>query len=110
MIKKLGYQPVLAVNGEDAIAKVEAAAEGNTPYDLVLMDVQMPVMDGLEATKIIREIPGLENVPIIALTGLVRPEDANRCLLAGANKHMSKPFGVQELIKTIGEFVPNVIR
>ncbi|WP_447526915.1 ATP-binding protein [Parasphingorhabdus sp. NYA22] len=92
MIKKLGYQPVLAVNGEDAIAKVEAAAEGNTPFDLVLMDVQMPVMDGYEATESIRKkgYPK-EQLPILAITANAYPEDIARCLQAGMQGHIAKP-------------------
>ncbi|WP_164089114.1 ATP-binding protein [Sphingorhabdus sp. YGSMI21] len=92
MIKKLGYQPVLAVNGEDAIAKVEAAAEENRPFNLVLMDVQMPVMDGYEATESIRQkgYPK-EELPILAITANAYPEDIARCMQAGMQGHIAKP-------------------
>lgn len=92
MIKKLGYQTVLAVNGQDAIAKVEAAAEGNAPFDLVLMDVQMPIMDGYEATASIRQkgYPK-EQLPILAITANAYPEDIERCLQAGMQGHIAKP-------------------
>ncbi|WP_367947117.1 response regulator [Sphingopyxis sp. BSNA05] len=92
MIKKLGYQPVLAVNGADAIAKVEAAAEENRPFNLVLMDVQMPVMDGYEATESIRQkgYPK-EELPILAITANAYPEDIARCMQAGMQGHIAKP-------------------
>ena len=92
MIKKLGYQTVLAVNGEDAVAKVEAAAEENMPFDLVLMDVQMPVMDGYEATKSIRQKGySKEQLPILAITANAYPEDVEHCLQSGMQGHIAKP-------------------
>ena len=65
--------------------------------DLILMDVQMPIMDGLEATRQIRLDPNLVNIPIIALTALAMVGDRDRCIAAGANDYCSKPIRLKEL-------------
>lgn len=72
---------------------------------LILMDVQMPVLDGLEATKQIRQIPSLVNVPIIALTALAMTGDRERCIAAGANEYLSKPVKLKQLAKTINHLL-----
>jgi len=69
--------------------------------DLILMDVQMPLMDGLEATKQIRQITSLVKVPIIALTALAMADDRDRCLAAGANEYLTKPIKLKELVTMI---------
>lgn len=71
------------------------------PFDLVLMDVQMPVMDGLEATRNIRGIEGWKDVPIIAMTAHAFEEDIENCMLAGMNDHVSKPVEPQKLYATL---------
>jgi len=95
-----GYVIVLANNGEEAIALAQSAKP-----DLILMDMQMPVMDGLEATKQIRQIPDLVNVPIIALTALAMENDVKQCLEAGANDYLSKPVKLRQLAKLIQQFL-----
>ena len=95
-----GYVIVLANNGEEAIALARSAKP-----DLILMDIQMPVMDGLEATKQIRQIPDLMNVPIIALTALAMENDIKRCIDAGASDYLSKPVKLRQLTKTIQQFL-----
>ena len=98
-----GYVIVLANNGEEAIA----LAQSSKP-DLILMDMQMPVMDGLEATRQIRQIPSLDHVPIIAITALAMENDVERCLAAGANDYLSKPIKLRQLTKIIQQFsTPN---
>lgn len=94
-----GYGVVLAeaVNGADAIARLK-----QQPFDLVLMDVQMPVMSGLEATTIIRNELKL-NIPIIALTANAIKGESQRCLAAGMNDFVSKPFEEEELLGKITE-------
>ena len=69
----------------------------NAQFDIVLMDMQMPVMDGLEATRRIRQQPGLEQLPIIAMTANAMASDRERCLAAGMNDHIAKPIDLDEL-------------
>jgi PAS domain S-box-containing protein len=87
-----GYRLILAENGEKAIA----LAQSEKP-DLILMDIQMPGMDGLEAIKQIRLNANLAQIPIIALTALAMPGDRDRCLEVGANEYVSKPVRLKQL-------------
>ncbi|MGB5724879.1 MAG: ATP-binding protein [Parasphingorhabdus sp.] len=106
MIKRLGYQTVLAVNGEDAVEKVEAAARENAPFDLVLMDVQMPVMDGYEATETIRMNGHCEaELPILAITANAYPEDIDHCLQSGMQGHISKPVMIGTLQSSLKKWI-----
>ena len=86
----------LANDGEQA---VRAALDD--PPDLILMDIQMPKMDGLQATRELRLHPEMDNVPIIALTALVMPGDRERCIEAGASDYLSKPVRLSNLVDTI---------
>jgi signal transduction histidine kinase/ActR/RegA family two-component response regulator len=88
-----GYQVTVARNGDEAIER----AREEKP-NLILMDVQMPKMDGLEATRRIRDDTELAGIPIIALTALVMPGDRERCLAAGANEYVSKPANLHRLV------------
>ena len=91
-----GYQILCAKNGQEAIAM----AVSSQP-DLILMDVQMPVMDGLEAMRQMRQLPSLANTPIIALTALAMAGDRDRCIKAGANEYLTKPVKLRLLTQTI---------
>lgn len=91
-----GFRLRTARNGVQAVE----LAKLYTP-DLILMDIQMPVMDGLEAIKQLRQCEPTQTIPIIALTGLAMPGDRERCLRAGANSYLSKPFGLDTLTKSI---------
>lgn len=95
-----GFQVTIARNGEEAIARAD-----DLRPDLILMDIQMPGMDGLEATRRMRSDPWLKTVPIIALTALAMPGDRERCLAAGANDYMSKPITLSGLQSTIEEYL-----
>ena len=94
-LNKMGYVVDKANNGQEAIRKVQSE-----PYDIVLMDLQMPVMDGLEATQIIRQLNCVQPV-IIATTANAMKEDRTRCLEAGMNDFLSKPLDMMELQKTL---------
>jgi signal transduction histidine kinase/CheY-like chemotaxis protein len=98
MLRKQGLRIDVANNGQEALDKLEGAVE---PYDLVLMDVQMPVLDGLETTRIVRRDVRWEHLPIIAMTAHAMIGDRERCLQAGMNGYISKPLQPAHLIATI---------
>lgn len=91
-----GYELILANNGKRAIEM----AQMHHP-SLILMDIQMPDVDGIEAMQQIRQISHLADVPIIALTALAMPGDRERCLAAGANEYLTKPVSLRHLANTI---------
>ena len=99
----INYRVIIARNGIEAIAQ----AKENLP-DLILMDIQMPRMDGLEATKQIRLDPNLINTPIIALTALAMEGDREKCLEAGANDYLSKPVKLRQLNLLIQQVLGSV--
>jgi two-component system sensor histidine kinase/response regulator len=86
----------LAENGEIAVRMA-----GETRYDAVLMDMQMPVMDGIEATRVIRSDPRLQDLPIIAMTANAMASDREQCLKAGMNDHIGKPIDPDELFSVL---------
>jgi CheY-like chemotaxis protein len=87
------------VTAQDGVDGLEQAKL--THPDLILMDIQMPRMDGFEATQKLRNDPEFRNTPIIALTALAMPNDRQRCLDAGMNEYISKPVNLKALTKTI---------
>ena len=104
ILKKLGFQSDIATNGAEALNALE-----NTRYDLVLMDMQMPEMDGLEATRRIRDIQSSvfnHNIPIIAMTANAMKEDREHCLEAGMNDYVSKPIKPQALSEMLLRWLP----
>jgi len=104
MLGRLGYRADMVSNGLEALAALES-----TPYDVVLMDVQMPEMDGLEATRQIRgRWPAGTGPRIVAMTANVMKEDRDACTAAGMNDYLSKPILVDELIATLSRCRPKV--
>jgi PAS domain S-box-containing protein len=106
LLEKQGYTVVVANNGQEALA-----AFAQQPFDLVLMDVQMPEMDGLEATAAIRaqERGGETHVPIVAMTSYAMPGDRARCLAAGMDGYLTKPIRPEELFETIAGLLPSSV-
>jgi PAS domain S-box-containing protein len=102
-LNAINYRVIVAKNGEEAVT----LAKENSP-DIILMDVQMPIMDGLEATKQIRCDPNLINTPIIALTALAMEGDRDRCLAAGANEYLSKPIKLKQLATVIQQLLSSL--
>ncbi len=102
MLSQFGAQVDVADNGQEGVDKIIAAPE-NTPYDVILMDIQMPLMDGYEATRTIRKQPRFRELPIIALTANAMVEEKEHCLRAGMNAHVAKPFQPEELLRTVLE-------
>jgi signal transduction histidine kinase/CheY-like chemotaxis protein len=98
MLRKRGYQIEIANDGREALEKLESA---ETPYDLVLMDIQMPVLDGLETTRMLRRDPRWENLPVVAMTAHAMTGDREKCLEAGMNGYISKPVQPALLLTTL---------
>ncbi len=99
ILNEAGCVVTVASDGKEAIAKVQQAA-----YDILLMDVQMPVMDGLAATRAIRKLSPYANLPIIAMTANAMKEDRTHCLEAGMNDYITKPIEPEVLFAMIGKY------
>jgi CheY-like chemotaxis protein len=98
LLSKEGADVTMAENGQLGVAAVAAAV---SPFDAVLMDVQMPVMDGYAATRVIRQELGLTHLPIIAMTANAMASDREACLQAGMDDHVGKPFELSHLVDTL---------
>jgi CheY-like chemotaxis protein/anti-sigma regulatory factor (Ser/Thr protein kinase) len=102
ILREEGLEVVEAVDGSDAINILKK--NGVSFVDFILMDIQMPVMDGYEATAKIREMEGSKAIPIIALSANAFEEDKRKSIKSGMNAHLSKPINIRELMKTLEEF------
>jgi signal transduction histidine kinase/CheY-like chemotaxis protein len=98
ILEQMGYRADLAADGLEAVESIK-----RQPYDVVLMDVQMPEMDGLESTRHIRRLTGVTQPHIIAMTANAMEGDRAMCLEAGMNDYISKPIRVHELIEALGK-------
>jgi len=96
-----GAEVTVAGNGELGVAAVLEHEGTAHPFDLVLMDVQMPILDGYEATQQLRQLHGLADLPIVAMTANVMPCDREEALQAGMNDHIGKPFQLDQLVRLI---------
>jgi signal transduction histidine kinase/ligand-binding sensor domain-containing protein/ActR/RegA family two-component response regulator len=103
LLEKQGHDVTVVTSGLDALAAIEHAA--TTPFDLVLMDVQMPEMDGLSATRLLREREAGtgRHLPVVAMTANVMAGDRERCLQAGMDGYLSKPIDVHQLFRKLSE-------
>ncbi len=107
ILEPRGAQVIIARNGQEALDALDrSTASADTVIDLVLMDVMMPVMDGLTATRHIRQNPGFKKLPIITLTAKAMPDDQQRCIEAGANDYMAKPLDVDKLLSLVRVWMP----
>ncbi|MCC6425424.1 MAG: response regulator [Phycisphaerales bacterium] len=102
-LKKLGCDVMVVANGQQAVAEAITARGDGRPFDVILMDMQMPVMDGYAATRALREAQ--YRLPIIALTAHASPADRQRCLQAGCDSFLSKPVNRAELLRICREFI-----
>ncbi len=102
ILKKLGLQADAVANGKEAVEVLE-----KTPYDLILMDIEMPVMDGVSATRKIRSLESeLRNTPIIALTAHAMVGDREKSVAAGMDGHISKPVTAKALAEVLEKWLP----
>jgi two-component system, cell cycle response regulator DivK len=100
VLSTLGYDLIEAFNGEDAVR----LAQGERP-DLILMDIQLPLMDGYEATRRIKATPGLNSIPIIAVTSYALSGDDAKARAAGCDAYVAKPFSPRQLLAKVRELL-----
>ena len=100
LLGSAGYDLTEAENGEEAIAAV-----ARRQPDLILMDIQLPVMDGYEATRRIRTNPDLKSVPIIAVTSYALAGDEDKALAAGCNGYVTKPYSPRDLLAKVRTYL-----
>ena len=102
LLRDSGYKTLEATDGKQAVELAK-----NKKPNLILMDIRMPVMDGLEAASILKNNDKTKNIPIIALTALAMNGDEERILRAGYDGYISKPFHIKELLKQASEYTSN---
>ena len=101
-VERLGFLAISAEGGQEGVEK----ALKEKP-NIILMDILMPGMDGMEATRILRANPETRDIPILAVTVLITECELNRCVEAGCNDYIVKPFTTQELLRKMAEFIPS---
>ncbi len=103
ILTEAGFSIDTAEDGKIAVDKITSADQG--AYDLILMDIQMPIMDGYEATKVIRAMPfdWIKKLPILAMTANAFEEDRKNALAAGMNGHLTKPIDTDKLFKALAK-------
>lgn len=101
--QSLGWEVILANNGREALEKVRT----NRPNAIVL-DMVMPEMDGFEVVKFLKKDPNYRDIPVLAATALTRPGDRDRCLAAGCNGYVAKPFTSQDLQDHLDDLLSSI--
>ncbi|MDR3038084.1 MAG: response regulator, partial [Candidatus Adiutrix sp.] len=101
ILTNAGFEVRIADNGLKALEMVQ-----REPFDLVLMDIQMPEMDGIEATGKIRQLPRFKDLPIVAMTAHAMSGDREMSLKSGLNDHITKPISVPELFRALARWLP----
>jgi two-component system cell cycle response regulator DivK len=101
LLTSAGYELIEAVDGEAGVQ----LAETERP-DLILMDIQLPVLDGHEATRRIKQNPELRHIPIIVVTSYALSGDDQKAMAAGSDGYVAKPFSPRQLLATIRKFLP----
>lgn len=96
LLGDIDWQVELARNGREALACVRRER-----YDIILMDLKMPEMDGLEATRLIRQMPAMRSIPVIAITANIFRSDRESCLDAGASDYLTKPLDLPKFYATL---------
>jgi PAS domain S-box-containing protein len=107
LLQREGARVSVADHGQAALDQLRARPDG---WDVVLMDMQMPVMDGLQATQAIRHQLGLTDLPIVAMTANAMASDREACLAAGMNDHVGKPFAIDQLVQVLLRWAPHAVR
>ena len=102
LLNTAGYRLIEAVDGEEGVK----LAQSERP-DLILMDIQLPILDGYEATRRIRASAELKSIPIIAVTSYALRGDDAKARAAGCDSYVAKPFSPRELLAKVREFLPN---
>ena len=103
LLEDKGASVVHVTNGRQALERFRSSTEGT--FDAILMDVMMPILDGLRATRAIRSLdrPDAQDIPIIAMTANAFTEDAEKCIAAGMNAHLSKPLEIKKVVEVIAQ-------
>ena len=104
ILEPAGYRVRIVDNGRQAVEAVQEAGV-DKPFDVVLMDLQMPEMDGIEATRRIRETHDADTLPIVAVTAFLRDVGRAQCMESGVNDYLEKPFRREDLEEVLGKFL-----
>ena len=95
-----GFEVIAAVNGVEGVAKSEAERP-----DLVLMDIQMPLLDGYEATRRIKALPGMQRTPVVAVSSFAMKGDEEKARAAGCDAYVTKPYSPKQLLVLVRQFL-----
>jgi signal transduction histidine kinase/CheY-like chemotaxis protein len=101
LLKAVGIEVRVAENGKIALEKLAEAQAGQQQFDIVLMDLQMPIMDGYEATRIMKETAEYEDIPVLALTAHAFPEERERCIALGMEDRLTKPIDMETFYEAL---------